>query len=176
MGFLVQLALARSAALNVNSTTPTTDVDECGDLGVMPIPDGADPSHYRKCLLHPAGNFNPHEHMVETDRPREADIAELESKGWPQEQDELVEAISKWESSPNNVFASKRMACWYDSYWGCSRDGWCWSSCGCCPDLEGYWCWLAGDYGRGPWLRCTRNDQCNPTLSPAMMCGGGCGC
>jgi len=168
--FFAQCVIARSLAVP-DDLSPTTDVEECGDLGIMPIPDGADPSLYRKCLLHPLGNINP------TKDDEGSNIApsipDLEGKVWPQEQDELMEAISRLEDSPNNVLAIR--SCWYTSWYGC-KDGYCWSRCGCCPELTGYWCWTAADRGRGPWLRCSRNDQCNPFLSETIACGGGCSC
>lgn len=47
-----------------------TAEEECGDLGVMPVPEGEDPSKYRKCLRHPLAGKHITEFKVHgTDHP-----------------------------------------------------------------------------------------------------------
>lgn len=54
--------------------------------------------------------------------------------------------------------------------WGCTR-GYCWKGC----QLGYKWCWTAGNYGNGPWARCTRGGDCGFD-DERFSCSGGCGC
>jgi hypothetical protein len=66
---LLALALQAASGLSNSTAADAADaaaaahaalVEECGNLGVMVIPSGADPSAYRKCDAHP----------LRSDRPR----------------------------------------------------------------------------------------------------------
>ena len=131
--------------------------EECGNLGVMPVPEGADPSKYRHCLRHPSGH----------------DLGPTEPNSF-----DGTQGLSRREDSPANVLGKR--ACWKGRSYGCSsgnsQDKWfCWKRCG--SDYNaGQWCWLAADRGNGPWLTCSVDDQCDERIIQNIGCGGACSC
>lgn len=50
------VALYLAAQIAIASASAISAEEECGDLGVMPVPPGEDPSQYRKCFEHPNGH------------------------------------------------------------------------------------------------------------------------
>ncbi|KAL6858135.1 hypothetical protein ACO1O0_005588 [Amphichorda felina] len=77
------------------------------------------------------------------------------------------------ENEENSPLLAKR-DCWYGKTPGCSKDGWCYKSCG--DAGSGQWCWAAENGGLGDWISCSSDSQC----SQNMACGKGncdaCGC
>lgn len=66
----------------------------------------------------------------------------------------------------------EKRACWWGPPWfGCS-DNYCWTSCGDYTK-DGSWCWLAINYGKGEWARCSVSSQCEVG---GLACGGRCSC
>lgn len=125
----------------------------CGDLGVMPIPQGADPNTVRTCLEHPL-------HGLDLSAEMEADVQERSNE------------VARRRSDPMDSL--EKRSCWYGKPVGCTR-GYCWKSCG--VPGTGLWCWTAKkDDGSGPWETCKGDGDC----SGSMTCGGGgckaCGC
>lgn len=118
---LVYLALALQAtgvfgARTAEETAALTL--ECGDLGVMQIPEGADPAAYRKCANHPLGDskskFPPHS-VDPSDMKKRANSAQLKGA---------------------EIFSRAKQACEWNSRGGCSGR-YCWKACG----NAGEWCW-----------------------------------
>jgi len=156
--------------LAVKSRTAEEVAAECGSLGVMVVPAGADPANvspntlsgpsslqtnrinqYRKCRDHPSGHNLP-EPVVK-----------------PLSERELSESYSA--ATPLDARFVKR-ACWFGRSIGCSKDGWCFKRCGS-PLSAGKWCWTASKQGNGPWAKCSVDSQCNVT---ELDCGGACSC
>ena len=77
------------------------------------------------------------------------------------------------KTSPNPL---EKRACWFGRTYDCSR-GYCYQRCG----MNGEWCWLAADEGRGPWLTCQYNPDCSyKKVGVNTLCSQGnckaCGC
>lgn len=76
------------------------------------------------------------------------------------------------ESQENSLLAKRE--CWFGKQYGCSKDGWCYKTCG--DAGSGQWCWAAENGGLGDWIGCKDDSNC----SPNMACGQGncdaCGC
>ncbi|KHN99828.1 uncharacterized protein MAM_02681 [Metarhizium album ARSEF 1941] len=67
-----------------------------------------------------------------------------------------------------------RRQCWPGGEYGCSNGGYCWTQC---AGPSGEWCWAAEEEGFGPWIRCSKWQDCDAS----MACGQGkvcdsCGC
>ncbi|KAF2679375.1 hypothetical protein K458DRAFT_314759 [Lentithecium fluviatile CBS 122367] len=94
---------------------------ECGDLGVMEIPDGAPASEYRRCKKHPLGN----------------DKSIYETSLAPSEEGLERRAADPRQLKGSKVFGRAAQRCYYDTGLGCSG-GSCWQvrrSLG-----DGKWC------------------------------------
>ncbi len=131
-------------------------VQECGDLGVMEVPEGADPSQYRHCEAHPLG----------TDRRKykEQSLAPVDEK-----------RSNAGNIKAADIFGRKEQACWWESSFGCTGR-YCWKSCG----KPGEWCWTAAGDGGGKWLECRNWSDCNTKQNCGKGCrvskSCGCGC
>ena len=113
---------------------------DCGVLGVMPVPEGADASEYRKCLEHP--------------------IQLLDGTLEERDSDLVARACYHGNQTP-----------------ACSKDGWCYMNC----DVNGEWCWMAENRGKGAWTSCKSHNDCvTAYFKRAAFCGVGgckdCGC
>ena len=187
------LALALRASAVLASAAPDANaealseraslIEECGELGVrsffhspeslpektntlsqvMTVPEGADPSKYRKCADHPLGE---NRRLYET------------SYGTPD-----ASLVSRAFSSPDkirgaaDIFARKEQACYYDAGLGCSGN-YCWKACG--NPGDGKWCWTAAGDGGGAWLQCATFNDCKQDAACGKGCVAskacGCGC
>lgn len=145
---LVALAFQAVGVLSLRSEAELAAlVEECGDLGVAAIPEGADPSHYRHCANHPLG-----EHIEWDDN----DLA-------PMEVNKPRRDVAAMKGS--EIFAR---ACYDKAPYGCDR-GYCWKTCG----SPGEWCWTAlGNDGRGDWRKCAAYTDCSG--GDDHKCGQGC--
>jgi hypothetical protein len=56
LALALQVTGVLSASTDAAAAAHAALVEECGDLGVMTVPSGADPSAYRKCAGHPLGD------------------------------------------------------------------------------------------------------------------------
>ncbi|UPX19194.1 uncharacterized protein EKO05_0009463 [Ascochyta rabiei] len=142
------LALAFQAAGVLSARTAEEHaalVEECGDLGVLEIPEGADPSLYRHCAEHPIGAERQWEDASlapEANKPR-SDVANMKGA---------------------ELFAR---ACYSGAPYGCDK-GYCWKICG----DGGQWCWTALGDGGGAWRTCSVWSQCSD--SQDHKCGKNC--
>lgn len=166
---------AVSAPPTEKTTFPARNItaleEECGDLGMMPVPEGADPSLYRHCLRHPNG----HNIDIKDLSAGDSASARKPSGGTLLPAGPLQHLFTKRDDAPSEIF---KRSCWYGASYGCSRGSgsrtFCWSRCGSNWDY-GFWCWTAANYGSGRWLDCTLDSQCNPDI-PGVACGGACSC
>ncbi|KAH7401953.1 hypothetical protein DE146DRAFT_787696 [Phaeosphaeria sp. MPI-PUGE-AT-0046c] len=159
---------------------------ECGDLGVMEVPEGAgvDQSKVRHCAGHPNG------------RSRFPDINGNSPSGW----DAYIASVedtnpadninvddrrdpppaSSGAGTPKQLFGRGTAVCMTGQYnYGCNHGGYCWRVCGGEGDYKP-WCWLAwsgSGWGNGPWMRCKRIDDCNEKKGGECCTGHwSCGC
>jgi hypothetical protein len=125
-------------------------VEECGDLGVLDVPEGQLESEVRHCAEHPRNGDSP------------AAFDRRNRRG----------SISIADSAATDIFGRAEQKCWYGASLGC-RKGYCWKTCG----KRGNWCWLTAFGPSGPWLECSRTSDCDSTVA---VCSGGnckaCGC
>ncbi|OAA73493.1 protein kinase domain protein [Cordyceps fumosorosea ARSEF 2679] len=124
--------------------------EECGALGVMEAPASAylNGGVVRQCRDHPMGS------------DRGLDI-----------NDEVANAPFKQAEARNSVPDTLTKRCPRTAAWGCGNGGYCWKNCG----RNGEWCWTAGNYGNGPWARCSSWKDCGFD-DMRYSCSGGCGC
>jgi hypothetical protein len=80
----------------------------------MEVPEGADPSKYRKCAAHPLGDDR---RIYETSLAP-PDVALLEKQ-----------KRSAIQMRGVDIFKRKEQACYYDAGLGCTRN-YCWKACG----------------------------------------------
>lgn len=145
VALMVQFAGVLSVSSEIDASAAAL-VEECGDLGVMEVPEGADPANYRKCADHPLGASR---------RKYEQSLA-------PSDLEEF-EKRSPAELKGADIFGRAAQACYYDAGLGCSG-GYCWKACG----SNGQWCWTAANAnGDGNWFKCSTYTQCNT----GMACG-----
>ena len=153
---ILVLALQATKTLAAGTTIePTALAEECGDLGVLQIPPGTDPTLYRHCAGHPLGS-NRREHADQS----------------------LAPAEQKRSNAGNikaaDIFGRKEQACYWDAALGCSG-GYCWKACG----NPGEWCWTAAGDGGGDWLQCRSYNDCSSSANCGKNCKAGdkaCGC
>jgi hypothetical protein len=129
---------------------------ECGRLGVMEVPEGAEENTIRHCLEHPRfGDSTFHPVPARVSDQERLNAAELRGSSGA---DEAV----------NELFSKKTSACLKGSrQFGC-KDGTCWRACG----SSGNWAWLTAKYGVGPWLKCSIDAQCDYGIG--VSSGEGC--
>jgi len=157
-------------------SAPTEDAAaECGDLGVMSIPNrllaGVNPAEVRKCLEHPLAHSEPSPYPPQPP-PTRADLwatvaVDLSIESGPESSVVVARAEVTADLVPR--------ACFFGDQYGCSG-GYCWKRCG----LQGEWCWLAYNAGYGAWTKCFRAADCVGFAQPEPDCGKGgcdaCGC
>jgi hypothetical protein len=163
MNLLVKLGLCLQAIGPVLAAdTPGTQLDrndpiyraslvkECGDLGVLDVPEGQLESETRHCANHPGHNTSP----ILGRRTRRGRTTVTDSAG-------------------AEVFALAARECAYTDGPKCAKNGYCWKNCG----TSGNWCWMTYKTSSGPWLACDADRDCNVS---AGTCSGGsceeCGC
>ncbi|OAA70175.1 hypothetical protein LEL_09991 [Akanthomyces lecanii RCEF 1005] len=153
--------IVTAALLPANVLSQLSAEEICGDLGVLTITAEElskvdDKGALRMCADHPLG------------RNRTLDVTGGAS----------LAPWSEGESaSDNNPLQSR--ACKREAPYGCA-DGYCWKACG--DKRKGYWCWTAGNWGKGGWNKCKRWQNCQPNDDANFGCGrncrrpGVCGC
>lgn len=147
---------AATGDIAATDPSPLTLAEECGDLGVMEIPTGADPTLYRHCESHPLGpnrRIYTNTDLLDPDTVPIPDPAALKGA---------------------DIFGRAAQACTWDASIGCTN-GYCWKKCG----NPGQWCWTAYNKGTGDWARCQRATDCNSKESCGKNCKKGnkdCGC
>ena len=143
-------------------------IEECGDLGVLDVPEGQPESEIRHCKEHPRWR-DP------TFVPDFAALAEKEAKLTAESRRGKRGHTSSTQDAAANIFGRDALACSYGSdQYGCT-DGSCWRVCG----SRGSWCWLTVGTGNGPWLKCSIASQCAWEIGVCSegSCGScGCGC
>jgi hypothetical protein len=154
------MAVAEAAA-EAHGVAVAELIAECGDLGIMAVPEGANAGDYRKCLDHPEG----------TDRA----LSDPASSIAPLDNDIVVPGPDSRQLKGSEIFGREAMKCEYSAGLGCSRNGFCWKACGTAGD--GKWCWTAGGIGFGDWLKCTTYADCSTWAACGQGCAEcGCGC
>ena len=159
---LLAVTLQVTGVLSVAAPVDAALVEECGDLGVLEVPEGADASEYRKCANHPLGE-NPRKYWQSL-APIDAEFVK---------RDALANPV---DLKGANIFDRAAQACYYQAGLGCSG-GYCWKACATPGD--GKWCWTAGGDGGGPWLTCGSYSDCSSGSSCGKNCKPGnkaCGC
>ncbi|KAH4066206.1 hypothetical protein HBI70_172220 [Parastagonospora nodorum] len=158
----VNAGLARDVAANYAALEA-----ECGDLGVMAVPEGTDPKDVRHCAEHPEGR-NRYPSIDTSSDPEEPHKLNVVVRA--------PEAVSESGSvSAEELFGRDTLVCNSDkSPFNCSHGGYCWRECGW---KNGPWCWLAGGNGSGPWMRCRQMRDCDYNRGGNCCVGAGsCGC
>ncbi|KAF3935454.1 hypothetical protein ABW20_dc0108010 [Dactylellina cionopaga] len=134
---------------------------ECGSLGVMQVPAGADPANFRKCAGHPLGHAR--------------DLSQTTYTPLTPEQIEKAQNVKLDARSVIPALSGRGVnACWFGANSGCTK-GYCWKSCG----NNGEWCWTASSGGSGPWVQCNSANQCGSGEACGQGCKSGsndCGC
>jgi hypothetical protein len=126
-------------------------VKECGDLGVLDVPEGQSESETRHCLEHPGRDATP----ISIGRRGRTTVTDSESA---------------------EVFALAARECAYTDAPKCAKNGYCWKNCG----TSGNWCWMTYKSPTGPWLSCEADRDCNVSAGKCSgggckKCGcGGC--
>lgn len=85
----------RSLALSTDTTNDAASIEECGELGVMPLPAGADPFPYHRYLHHPlhGRKIQPGNKTLPAGRvPAKDDL--VSGKALPAPLEEITDAIS----------------------------------------------------------------------------------
>jgi hypothetical protein len=128
--------------------------EHCGVLGVMEVPEGADPTGYRLCAEHPA---SPNIHSANPAVAVRDGLAP-------------VRAAALCTDQKGNFCSSKNWC------WKSCGNGWG-------PGKKDYyqWCWLASNHGSGEYWKCTDHVQCEDSVGNgwagcATGCLGSCGC
>lgn len=141
---------------------------ECGELGVMEVPDGMLESEVRHCASHPSA-------LDPSLMPDFAALAEKEAQLAGVGRRSKHGRTSSADRATTDIFGRSTQACWYGSdQYGC-KDNSCWTTCG----SYGQWCWRAEGNGSGPWIKCSVDAQCSfdiGSCSTGSCAACGCSC
>ncbi|OAL06722.1 hypothetical protein IQ06DRAFT_263048 [Phaeosphaeriaceae sp. SRC1lsM3a] len=126
---------------------------ECGDLGVLEVPEGMDASHVRHCAGHPNGR---NDWVANIDTVTDDTITTNDNTKNADDKRDPFPGISS-ASTPSKIFGRAAQKCWNGAEkYGCSKNGWCWSNC-----IRGrMWCWMSHDNGWGKWMKCSKKEDC----------------
>jgi hypothetical protein len=123
-------------------------IEECGDRGVLDVPEGKLESETRHCAGFSGDNESP----------------------FPVGRYARESRASTADGAATEIFGRAARQCWHGKSFGCTKkDGEkrCWRKCG----KGGEWCWLTVASSTGPWALCDNDDQCKSSI---LVCSSGC--